>query len=82
MFVPPAWVDLAALDRLINEGYLSCVHRQHDAGGVLLVAMGLNPPPKGIRLIRQQSQWRSLAVKGSLAVASFAVMSIAILYLG
>jgi hypothetical protein len=67
---------------LIDQGYLTCTHRQRDDKGVILVAMGLQLTAKGDRLIRPQSEWQQIAWKGSLAGASFAVLSVLILYWG
>jgi hypothetical protein len=44
--------------------------------------MGLELTSKGERMLRPAVDWRQLAWRGSLAGASFACMSVAILYLG
>lgn len=82
LFVLPDWADPIILERLIQEGCLTCLHYQRDAKGVLHLAMGLELTAKGNRLIHHQFEWRQLAMKTSLAGASFAAMSLLILYLG
>ena len=82
LFVLPNWVDPAILDRMIKQGYLTCVHHQRDDKGAIHLVMGLQLTAKGDRLIHPRIDWQQLAWKGSLAGASFAVMSLVILYLG
>jgi hypothetical protein len=82
LFILPSWADPAVVDQLIADGYLVCQHQQRDDRGRLLVAMGLHLTPKGNRLIHPIINLQKLAFKGSLAGASFAVMSVVILYLG
>jgi hypothetical protein len=82
LFILPDWVDSATLDRLIQEGYLICLHHQRDAEGAIHLAMGLQLTAKGERLIQPRINWRQLALRGSMAGASFAVMSVLILYWG
>ncbi|HEV3271912.1 MAG TPA: hypothetical protein VGZ93_07000 [Candidatus Methylacidiphilales bacterium] len=82
LFILPDWIDSATLDRLIQQGYLTCQHHQRDANGAIHLAMGLQVTPKGGRLIQPQINWRQLALRGSLAGASFVVMSVLILYWG
>jgi len=82
LFIIPGWIDPVILDRLIDRGYLTCTHYQRDDNGVIHLAMGLQLTPKGSRLIRPQAAWKQIAWKGSLAGASFAVLSVLILYLG
>ena len=82
LFVLPAWIDPVVLDRLIQEGCLTCRHRQRDAKGVINLVMDLQLTARGDRLIRPQADWRQIALKGSLAGASFMAMSLLILYLG
>jgi hypothetical protein len=81
-FVVPRWANSTMLDHLMAEGYLTCVHHQRDEEGSINLAMGLQLSPKGQRLIHPRFEWKALALKGSLAGASFAVMSVVILYLG
>jgi hypothetical protein len=82
LFILPGWVDPVVLDRLIQEGYLTCqLHRRDDQGALLLV-MDLELTARGERLILPRIDWRQLAVKGSLAGASLVVMSLLILYWG
>ncbi len=82
MFVIPGWIEPAALDRLIDGGYLTAEHLQRDASGIITVAMDLRVTTKGKRLIFPEVTWKNLALKGSLAGASFTAMSLVILYLG
>lgn len=82
LIILPDWVDSATLDRLIQEGYLTCPHHQRDPNGAIHVAMGLQLTPKGERLIQPRISWRKLALRGSLDGASFVVMSVLILYWG
>jgi hypothetical protein len=82
LFVLPAWLNSAGLDRLLEKGYLTCDHLQRDDRGVVQVAMGLELTTKGKRLIHPEIDWKNLALKGSLAGASFTIMSLLILYLG
>jgi len=82
LFILPDWIDPAILNRLIVEGYLTCQHHQRDEKGSLHLVMGLQLTTKGDRLLRPRIDWQGLAWKGSLAGASFAVMSLVILYLG
>ena len=82
LFIIPGWADPAILDQLLDQGYLTCAHQQRDDKGVILVAMGLQLTAKGNRLIRPQNEWKQIAWKGSLAGASFAVLSLLILYWG
>jgi hypothetical protein len=81
-FVLPTWVESGVLDRLLREGHLSCDHLQRNADGEIQVAMGLQLTTRGKRLIHSDFQWQNLALKGSLAGASFTAMSLVILYLG
>ena len=81
LFILPDWVDPVILDQLIQEGYLACRHRQRDGKGAINLAMGLQLTVKGSRLIRPEVEWRQIALKGSLAGASFMIMSLLILYL-
>jgi hypothetical protein len=80
-FIPPVWVDLGMLTELIDSGYLICTHQQRDGSGRISVVMGMEITPKGKRLVHPRWDWQ-LALKGSLAGASFAGMSVVILYLG
>lgn len=82
LFVLPDWIDSVVLDRLIQEGYLTCRHRQRDDKGAVHLAMGLRLTDKGDRLLRPQGEWRRVALKGSLAGVGFMAMSLLILYLG
>jgi len=82
LFVLPDWADRAALDQLIREGYVTCAHEQRDEMGNLTVAMNLELTPKAARLLHPQVELKGLALKGSLAGASFLAMSLLILYLG
>ena len=82
LFVLPDWVDSAALDRLIQESYLTCSHYQRDPEGAIHLVMGLQLTPKGERALQPQISWGQLAVRGSMAGASFALMSVVILYWG
>ena len=82
LFILPDWADSATLDRLIQEGCLTCLHHQRDAKGAIYLAMGMELTPKGERLIQPRISWRQLALRGSLAGASFMVMSVLILYWG
>jgi hypothetical protein len=82
LFILPQWADPVVVDRLIQEGYLSCQHQQRDAKGALLLAMGLQITPKAVRMIHPGLNLQKLVFKGSLAGASFAVMGLLILYLG
>jgi hypothetical protein len=82
LFILPGWVDPVLLDRLIAEGYLTCQRQQRDNEGVLLSATDLQLTARGERLIHPRSDWHRLAVKGSLAGASFVAISVLILYWG
>ncbi len=82
LFILPDWADPVTLDRLLQEGYLTCHHHQRDDRGDLAVAMDLQLTPKGTRLLHPPIDWSELAVRGSLAGASLTVMSLVILYLG
>ena len=82
LFVLPGWLDSATLDRLIERGCVTCSHTQRDESGLIHLAMGLSLTAKGKRLSSPEPEWRRLMLKGSLAGASFAVMSVVILYLG
>ena len=82
LFVLPAWIDAAGLDRLIREGDLTCHHDQRDDKGAIQVVMGLELAPKGEAALAERSGWRQVAVRGSLAGASFVLMSVVILYIG
>jgi len=82
LFVLPDWIDPALLNRLIDEGYLTCLHYQRDDQRALHLVMGLQLTAKGDRLLRPRVDWQQLALKGSLAGVSFAVMSVFILYWG
>lgn len=84
LFVLPDWADANEIDDLIREGYLTCEHQQRDDKGTLLLAMRLELTPKGNALLDSKGKggWRQLALKGSLAGASFVVMSVVILYVG
>jgi hypothetical protein len=81
-FVLPAWLDSGALDRLIELEYVTSAHCQRNQSGLIQVAMGLQLTAKGRRMIKPEVHWQRLALKGSLAGASLAVMSLAILYWG
>ena len=82
LFVIPASINAADLDRLIREGYLTCEHDQRDDKGVIQVAMGLSLTPEGERSLEVNPAWQQLALKGSLAGASMVLMNVVILYLG
>ncbi|MCE0523129.1 MAG: hypothetical protein LV480_09485 [Methylacidiphilales bacterium] len=82
LFVLPSWLDPVLLDRLIKEGYLTCFHQQRDDAGALHLAMGLKLTAKAERLIRPKVEWRDIALKGSVAAVSLAILSGVILYLG
>jgi hypothetical protein len=82
LFVIPNWIEPTTLDRLTQDGYLDCQHQQRDEKGQLLVVMGLKLTPKAKCLLEPKPQWSGLVLKGSLAGASFAAMSVIILYLG
>ena len=82
LFVLPPWADGAVIDALIRDEYLECQYQQRDERGELLVAMGLRITPKGQRLAHPVTTARGLVLRGSLAGASFAAMSVVILYLG
>lgn len=82
LFVLPFWVNPTILDQLIRDQYLTCLHCQRDDKGVIHLAMGLQLTDKGNRLLHPRLDWRGLALKSSLAGASFAAMSLLILYLG
>jgi hypothetical protein len=82
LFVLPPWLESSTLERLIGDGYLTCSHFQRNGKGAIQVAMDLQLTAKGKQLIRPESNWRNLMFKGSLAGASFAAMSVLILYLG
>lgn len=82
LFILPDWVDPALLNRLIDDGYLTCLHHQRDDKGALHLAMGLQLTAKRDRLLRPRINWPRLALKGSLAGVGFVVMSLLILYLG
>ena len=82
LFVLPEWVEPSALDRLTNGGYVHCQYQQRDEKGEVLMAMNVKLTPKADRLLRPQAHWSQLAFTGSLAGASFAAISVLILYLG
>src|SRR5260221_7969997 len=82
LFTLPNWADPAILDRLIQDGYLTCLHQQRDAKSAIHLVMGLQLTAKGNRLAHPRLDWTQLALKGSLAGASFAVISLLILYWG
>jgi len=82
MFILPAWVDPVVLDQLLQEGYLTCIHQQRDEKGALQVIMGLELTPKGERLANPRFDLPKLALRGSLAGASFVTVSMVILYFG
>jgi hypothetical protein len=82
LFVLPPWLESSTLDRLIGDGCLTCEYVQRNARGAIQVAMDLNLTAKGRQVIHPKADWQSLMVKGSLAGASFAAMSMLILYLG
>jgi hypothetical protein len=82
LFIMPPWANPAVIDRLIQGGYLTCLHHQRNQSGEILLLMGLQITEKGERLIHPLADWRQLAWKGSLAGASFTAMSLVILYLG
>jgi hypothetical protein len=82
LFILPDWADPGIMDRLIQEGYLTCLHCQRDDKGAIHLMMGLQLTAKGARLIHPRIDWQQLALKGSMAGASFAVMSVLILYWG
>jgi hypothetical protein len=82
VFVLPSWATPGALDRLVDEGYVTCGHHQRDKNGAIHVAMNLNLTSKAERLLRPPaSQWPQLALKGSLAGAGLTLMSLLVLYL-
>ena len=81
LFVLPAWLDSKALDRLIDQGYVTCAHQQRSETGALQVAMGLKLTSKGKKLLQPESEWHKLAWKGALAGMSLTGMSLLILYL-
>jgi hypothetical protein len=82
LFTLPGWAEPSVLDRLIREGYLTCANQQRDEAGTLVLVMGLELTAKADRLLHPKPQWQGLALKGSIAGMSFAVMSVVILYLG
>jgi hypothetical protein len=82
LFILPDSIDSATLDRLIQEGHLTCLHHQRDAKGAIHLAMNLQLTPKGEQLIQPWISWQQLAFRGSVAGASFVLMSVAILYWG
>ena len=82
LFVIPGWIEPTALDRLMDDGYLTSEHLQRDATGTVTVAMDLQVTTRGKRLLYSERTWKKLALKGSLAGAGFTAMSVAILYLG
>jgi hypothetical protein len=82
LFILPDWAEPTVVDRLIQEGYLDCLHQQRDEKGVLLLAMGLQVTTKGKRLIHPKPSAPRLIVTGTLAGASLVTMSLLILYLG
>jgi hypothetical protein len=82
LFILPDWAEPATLERLIQDGYLDCGHSQRDEKGSLNLAMELQLTAKAERLIHPRHDWRRLAMRGSLAGASFGLMSVVILYLG
>jgi len=82
MFILPAWVDPVVLDQLLQEGYLTCIHQQRDEKGALQVIMGLELTHKGERLANPRFDLPKLALRGSLAGASFVTVSMVILYFG
>jgi len=82
MFILPAWIDPVQLDRLIHEGYLSCLHLQRDEKGAIYLVMGLELTPKGHRVVHPRFDLPKLALKGSLAGVSLVAASLVILYFG
>jgi hypothetical protein len=80
LFILPSWANPQILDRLIQEGYLTFSHLQRTKGAISLV-MGLKLTEKGSRTIEDRFDWPGLALKGSLAGASFIAISMAILFL-
>ena len=82
LFVLPEWVNPTTLDRLTNNGYIHCQYQQRDEKGQLVMAMNLQLTPKANNLLKPKPRWPRLAFTGSLAGASFAGISLLILYLG
>jgi hypothetical protein len=82
LFILPVWADPAVLDRLIQKGYLTCLHCQRDDKDAIYLVMALQLTAKGNRLIHPLFDWPRLALRGSLAGASCAVLSLLILYWG
>jgi hypothetical protein len=82
LFILPGWAEPAILDHLIHDGYLACQYHQRDENGLLHLVMDLQLTPKGEQLLHPPLGWSQLALKGSLAGASFMAMSLLILYLG
>jgi hypothetical protein len=82
LFILPRWADPVALDRLIQGGYLTVSHLQRSEEGDINLVMGMQLTNKGARLLEPAFSWSQLALRGSLAGASFTGMSLAILYLG
>ncbi len=67
---------------MMEQGRVTCDHLQRDSKGDIQVVMGLELTKKGKRLVEAGINWKNLALKGSLAGASFTAMSFLILYLG
>ncbi len=61
LFVIPGWIKPAALDRLMDDGYLTSEHIQRDAAGAITVAMDLQVTTKGKRLLYSEMTWKKLA---------------------
>jgi hypothetical protein len=81
LFVLPPWADAATLDRLMDQGYLTCAHHQRDKHGALNLVMHLQLTPKAAELREKKpTAWPRLAWKGSLAGASLTAMSLIVLY--
>ena len=83
IFVLPDWAEPGVLDRLMDQGYLTCAHHQRDANGDIQLAMSLNLTLKGHEaMCSSHPKWPGLALKASVAGLSFALMSVLVLYLG
>ena len=83
LFVLPDGAEPRAMDRLMDQGYLTCAHHQRDKDGALSVAMHLQLTPKAGQLLEPPAgtRWPQLAWKGSLAGASLTGMSLLVLYI-
>jgi hypothetical protein len=82
LFVLPGWVAGGALDRLVDEGYLTCAYSQRDKNGALQVAMSLNLTQKAERLLRPpRATWRDKILKASAAGVCLIALNLVILYL-